>query len=409
MTRKTNSSVPDPLGQEGEERVNRLLQKTQYDPELGKQVARDAQRVVAGDLSEAEFHQKYHKAYLNEFGADKRQIKSAGDLRDTSGGYPGITSGEPDSKPTANQSVSRRSFLKLTGGAAALVVGSSLLGNMMSSISASTGEENGVVEQFEPGLVQMGMVIDLERCTGCLACVDACHRENNTSPGVHWMYVFAYDDENKDDANFLVRTCQHCSNPPCVKVCPVMARHKREKDGLVLTDYNLCIGCRYCQVACPYGANYFQWGEPRPEAGYLNDRHDYNGRKVNGNPPEKGIMGKCIFCPSRQDSKWKKGTTACQLGCPHDALHFGDMNDPNSTPNRYLEERRKEQGGNISTFRLLENLGTRPNILFIGHQPSIHAEQVDGPTTYESWGFVDDRRTVLEGPKPWFMRILGGQ
>jgi molybdopterin-containing oxidoreductase family iron-sulfur binding subunit len=255
----------------------------------------------------------------------------------------------------------------------------------------------------------MGMVIDLERCTGCLACVEACHRENNTSVGVHWMYVFSYEEENKDDVNFLVRPCQHCSNPPCVKVCPVMARHKREKDGLVLTDYNLCIGCRYCQVACPYGVNYFQWGEPRPDEGFLHERLDYRGRRVNGNPPEPGIMGKCTFCPQRQDSELQRGTTACQLGCPHDAIFFGDMNDPNSSPRLYLEERTKEKDGDISTFRLLEYLGTRPNILFIGHQPSRDAEQVTGPTSYESWGWVDERRTVLEGPRPWFMRIWGDQ
>ena len=366
--------------------------------------------MVAGDLSETEFQQKYHEAYLNEFGPDNRQIKPDGEARGTSGGLPGITSGEPATKPTTNQLVSRRNFLKLTGGAATLVVGASLLGRISPSVSASTGEERDDKPSQPAGtLVQMGMVIDLERCTGCLACVDACHRENNTSLGVHWMYVFAYEEENQDDVNFLVRPCQHCSNPPCVKVCPVMARHKREKDGLVLTDYDICIGCRYCQVACPYGVNYFQWGEPRPDEGFKHGRSDYRGRMVQGNPPFSGIMGKCTFCPQRQDSELKKGTVACQLNCSQNAIHFGDMNDPNSPPRRYLEERTKEKGGDISTFRLLENLGTRPNIIFIGHQPSRFAEQVDTPVSYEDWGFVDNRLTVLEGPRPWFMRILEGK
>ncbi|MDP6102665.1 MAG: hypothetical protein QF579_05125, partial [Dehalococcoidia bacterium] len=136
-------------------------------------------------------------------------------------------------------------------------------------------------------------------------------------------------------------------------------------------------------------------------------RKDYRGQTVAHNPP-RGVMGKCTFCPQRQDSESKQGTTACQQNCPHDAIFFGDMNDPNSPPNQYLSKKRKEKGGILSTFRLLDEVGTGPNILYIGHQPSKNAKQVDGPITYEDWGWVDERGTVLGGPRPWFMRIFGG-
>jgi len=99
------------------------------------------------------------------------------------------------------------------------------------------------------------MAIDLERCMGCRACMEACKVENNTTEAAFWMYVFRFEEgEFPDvDVTFLPRPCMHCDNPPCVKVCPVGARHKQE-DGLVLTDFERCIGCRYCEVACPFDA-----------------------------------------------------------------------------------------------------------------------------------------------------------
>ena len=106
------------------------------------------------------------------------------------------------------------------------------------------------------------MVVDLDRCQGCRACMEACKVENNTTEGNFWMYVFRLEEGEYPDArlSFLPRPCQHCENAPCVKVCPVGARFKRD-DGLTLTDPDRCIGCRYCELACPYGVNYFNWGE----------------------------------------------------------------------------------------------------------------------------------------------------
>lgn len=89
------------------------------------------------------------------------------------------------------------------------------------------------------------------------------------------------------------------------------------------------------------------------------------------------------------------------------AIHVGDLNDPDSEPNRYLAQRREENGGRLPTFRLLEDLGTEPNVVYIGSPPSSQATLVDGPVSYESWGLVEDRRGVLQGPQPWFQRIGG--
>jgi molybdopterin-containing oxidoreductase family iron-sulfur binding subunit len=198
----------------------------------------------------------------------------------------------------------------------------------------------------------------------------------------------------------------HCSNPPCVKVCPVRARHKRENDGLVLTDYNLCIGCRYCLVTCPYGVNYFQWDEPPPRNhGGVMTTLDYRGRWVIGNPP-KGVMGKCDFCPERLDDG--RGDVVCELTCPHGVIKFGDMNDPNSRPNQYLAQKKKEKGVELNTFRLLEEHGTRPNVLYIGQKPSRSARPVDGPVTYADWGMVEKRLPYLGSYEPWFLKMVGG-
>jgi molybdopterin-containing oxidoreductase family iron-sulfur binding subunit len=249
------------------------------------------------------------------------------------------------------------------------------------------------------------MVLDLTRCDGCLACVEACREENGLSDGVLWPYVFAYQEPDNERTEFLLRVCQQCSNAPCIKVCPTTARHRRPSDGLVLTDYDLCIGCRYCELACPYGVNYFQWGDPDSYGGTFDgERRDARGVSVAGDPP-RGVMGKCNYCPQRQDDPERQGTTSCAVACTMDVIHVGDMNDPDSEPNRYLAERRAESGGTLATFRLLEALGTEPNVLCIGSPPSSDATIVEGPVAYEELGLVEDRRTVLEGPAPWFERM----
>jgi Fe-S-cluster-containing dehydrogenase component len=398
-----------------EQRAMSLLEGSEHDTALGLLAARDAQRVVAGEMTEEDFRHRYHDAYVDEFGMDDRPRLADGldrpQRRETAEQVDDRAGGLLDSSVV----ISRRKVLGTIGGAAAGVL---MFGEMFrrgafatpadgaptaaasGSVAAGTGSTTAPV--------RFGMVIDLELCDGCLICVAACREEMGLSDGVLWPYVFSYVEPDEVDPQFLVRLCQHCSRAPCVMVCPTGARHRRPSDGIVLSDYDVCIGCRYCQVACPYGVNYFQWGDPESYGGsYEGERRDAYGRSVAGDPP-KGVMGKCGFCPLRQDDPERRGTSACVDACSMNALHLGDLNDPDSAPRRHLAKRREENGGTLHTFRLLEDLGTEPNIIYIGHPPSRNAELVDGPWSYDDWGLVEDRRHVLEPPQHWFSRIAGG-
>jgi dimethyl sulfoxide reductase iron-sulfur subunit len=226
-----------------------------------------------------------------------------------------------------------------------------------------------------------GMSIDLSRCMGCRACMEACKVENNTPAAHLWMFVFRFEEGNYPDANvwFMPRPCQHCDSAPCVKVCPVGARYKRE-DGLVLTDYQRCIGCRYCEVACPYGVNYFNWKNPKknqyeawddPEVKQVsggamppwrnpdNDlRQGAENRLVAGGTHYKGVVGKCTFCVQRVDQGLEP---ACVANCPVRVFEFGDLDDPTSAVSHSVHQSKH--------FQLLEELGTKPRVFYVGGTP----------------------------------------
>jgi Fe-S-cluster-containing dehydrogenase component len=388
---------PGWTGDAWEARARKVLEGSAHDPDLGIAAARDAQQVVAGALDETEFRARYEPAYRAEFGVDDRPRLSEGLTR------PMRPAGAGDAPAEAPVVVSRRAVIGALGAAAGLLfIGEAF---RRSAFAAAPGADTAADAGAGRSSAQYGMVIDLELCDGCLECVVACKDENGLSDGVLWPYVFAYQEPEDVVARFLVRVCQHCSRAPCVMVCPTAARHRRLADGLVLTDYDVCIGCRYCQVACPYGVNYFQWGDPETYGGgFDGERRDARGVAVKGDPP-KGVMGKCTFCPLRQEDPERRGTAACVDACSMNALHIGDLNDPDSPPRRHLAKRREETGGNLPTFRLLEDMGTEPNVIYIGQPPSSRAQLVEGPWSYADWGLVEDRRALLEGPRPWFHRV----
>jgi molybdopterin-containing oxidoreductase family iron-sulfur binding subunit len=236
-------------------------------------------------------------------------------------------------------------------------------------------------------VVKYAFVIDLARCVGCRSCVEACKVENNTTKGIFWMDVFKLEEGEYPNVkySFLPRPCMHCDHPSCVPVCPVGARFKRE-DGLVLTDFDRCIGCRYCILACPYGVGYFNW--KRPEK---NEYFDWeaDGRNIHGSgelkdetrgvlPPHKnpdherkyddalvsggshyvGVAEKCTWCVHRLE---KGLSPACVHMCPMFVLNFGDLDDEGSTVSELLATR--------PHFRLLEELGNEPNVYYINRAP----------------------------------------
>lgn len=212
-----------------------------------------------------------------------------------------------------------------------------------------------------------GMVIDLDSCIACQSCTIACKVENNLPEGVFWNKVIMWS-RGKYPAvtqNFIPQPCMHCDRPPCVSVCPVSARYIRD-DGLVLVNYNRCIGCKYCATACPYGVNYasdrkflhqpFAEGarEISEKQGVTAGRFQASGtgapyENPSSRIPPRGIITKCTFCSHRIDRGHM--VPACVEACPSGARQFGDVADPtgpmaslasSSRAHRLREEQRTE-------------------------------------------------------------------
>jgi Fe-S-cluster-containing dehydrogenase component len=163
---------------------------------------------------------------------------------------------------------------------------------------------------------------------------------------------------------FLSRPCMHCREAPCVHVCPVGATYKRP-DGIVAMDYDKCIGCRYCQVACPYDARVFNWKEPIERSP---QSPNFGIQEVPNRP--RGVVEKCTFCSHRIDAGLARGlvpgvdtqaTPACVVACPTKARIFGDTSDPQSEISVALSEAR-------TTLRLREELSTEPRVYYIPPQ-----------------------------------------
>jgi len=218
------------------------------------------------------------------------------------------------------------------------------------------------------------MVVDLDRCTGCQACLVACHAENNVPVAgeaqaaygrwLHWIIVQRYWEGQYPNvkARFNPLMCQQCTEAPCEPVCPVFATY-HNPEGLNAQIYNRCIGTRFCGNACPYKARTFNWFTPEfpePLAEQLNPDVTVRSR---------GIMEKCTFCVQRirrvelaTAAEGRRPTDgeiqpACVQTCPPSALVFGDLNDPNSRVSQLARSRR--------SFRVLAELGTDPAVVYL--------------------------------------------
>ncbi len=244
--------------------------------------------------------------------------------------------------------------------------------------------------------VLFGYALNIQKCIGCRRCVHACVKENNQSrynTEIQWIRVIAMEkgqfhsegiphsegDEPRQkgiqvgansggnvgltieghhyykpesvpekDHFYLPMQCMQCEKPPCVKVCPVRTTY-REPDGIVVIDYNWCIGCRMCISACPYWARRFNWGEPNLPRGEVNPDTHYLGNR----PRMKGVVEKCTFCLQRTR---KERYTACVEVCPVGARKFGNLLDPNSEVRKILDKKR--------VFRLKAELQTYPKFFY---------------------------------------------
>ena len=229
----------------------------------------------------------------------------------------------------------------------------------------SYGANVTIEDVVAPEGVGFGYALNLSICIGCWRCADACHRENNHDRATNNSYirVFEMDRGNVDFSRGTAHydhpvpapgkfykpvQCHQCDNAPCVKVCPVEATWK-ESDGIVVVDYNWCIGCRYCEAACPYHARRFNWKKPEIPTEEVNCDQAYLSNRIR----PQGVVEKCHFCLHRT----RKGKLpACLEACPTGARVFGNMLDPNSEIRWVLENKR--------VFVLKADLGTKPRFFY---------------------------------------------
>jgi Fe-S-cluster-containing dehydrogenase component len=254
----------------------------------------------------------------------------------------------------------RRSFLKMSGicalGLGALPVVDALakdeLPKFMNDPKALTGKK-------------WAMVVDMKKCwekgkEGCKDCILACHLTHNVpdigtiKEEVKWIWQEPYvntfpgqedqfNEQRIGEHPFIV-LCNHCTDPPCVRVCPTKATFKRP-DGIVMMDMHRCIGCRFCMAGCPYGSRSFNYRDPQPYV--KNENPEYPRR-------ERGVVEKCTFCTERLEVG---KLPACVEACKPGALAFGDLEDPKSTVRKLL-------AANF-TIRRKPELGTGPNVYYI--------------------------------------------
>jgi molybdopterin-containing oxidoreductase family iron-sulfur binding subunit len=200
------------------------------------------------------------------------------------------------------------------------------------------------------------MVVDLSKCQSqpdCTACLDACREENNVAFhgdsrwDIHWIRKVTLKKKTDSDTagapeKSVILLCNHCDKPPCAQVCPVQATYKRD-DGIVIVDHHRCIGCRYCMIACPYNARYF------------NFRDDEQWHNKDRPKRSHGVAEACTLCAHRLDVGEKP---ACVEACTKGALAVGDLDDSGSDVSRLIATN--------AVKRIREDLGTEPKVYYIG-------------------------------------------
>ena len=250
----------------------------------------------------------------------------------------------------------RRGFLKISGLFAVL-----LTGKKSYNVLASNGESINSEKTLNGK--RLAIVVDLRKCLpdkNCSKCIDACHGVHNVpdignpKDEIKWIWKENYEEAFAAHEDLFVKKglkktplpvlCNHCDNPPCVRVCPTQATWKRE-DGIVMMDWHRCIGCRYCIAACPYGSRSFNWRDPRPFIVEVQEQYPTRS---------KGVVEKCTFC----DKRLARGMLpACVEACETKALSFGDLNDAGSEVRQLLLD-------NFS-IRRKPALGTNPAIYYL--------------------------------------------
>jgi phenylacetyl-CoA:acceptor oxidoreductase subunit 1 len=210
-------------------------------------------------------------------------------------------------------------------------------------------------------MTRWAMTADLRRCVGCQTCTAACKLTNATPPEVQWRRVLDMEFGEYPDVKrvFVPVGCQHCAEPPCMAVCPTLAT-KRRPDGIVTIDYDLCIGCAYCIIACPYQARY------KTQTATFAYGTAIESEEKNPHLERLAVATKCTFCVDRIDAGLAAGlkpgvdpaaTPACVNSCIADALAFGDLDDPQSKVSQLLAKNQ--------SFRMHEELGTQPGFHYL--------------------------------------------
>lgn len=246
------------------------------------------------------------------------------------------------------------------------------------------------LKQFQ---VLWGMVIDIDKCTGCGACMVACQAENNLAPVpdashktkvLNWLLVYELNNNKpypEHEVAYLPRPCQQCGTYPCASVCPVVATEKNEEGGIVSQIYPRCFGCRYCMAACPYHARYFNWRDPVWPGGL----DKVITPDVSVRP--RGVVEKCTFCHHRFMIAKDKArvedrdifelaedeyVTACAEACPNGAIKFGDLQNAEHEVHKLVFNEDGTRRPHV--FRLLERLGTEPQVYYMSRREWVRAQ-----------------------------------